>query len=161
MNPVLIVVIAGVVIIAGVLVYMLKFRNQKKGDVFEEDLTTEIETTDIYPGPPPAAKETKKGIGELDVFVRDKKISTTQITDPEMRIGRDPTRCAIVISEPIVSKRHCSIITRKDRVFIVDNDSTNGTYINNEKISEKELKTFDTILLGKKGNIKLVFRRKD
>jgi hypothetical protein len=161
MNTILILVIAGVAVIAGVLVYLFKTRRERNRDIPEEKLTTEIETTETAVFPPPAIKNEKKIIGEIDVFVRDSKISTVEISDPEVRIGRDPTRCVIVIPEPIVSKFHCSLVTRDNRVFLSDNDSTNGTYIDNEKIRERELKTTDTITLGKKGAIKLIFRKRD
>ena len=161
MNPILIIIIAGVVIIAGVLAFLLQFKRQKKQDLSGEDLTTEIESSEIPVGPTPIIRKEKPKIGEIDIFVRDKKISSREITDPEIRIGRDPTKCTVIISEPIVSKLHCSIITRDNRVFIIDNDSTNGTYIGSDKVSEKELGDYETIFLGKKGTIKMVFRKRD
>lgn len=159
MNFISIVIV--VVITAAILVYLWNQSKKKSQDVSREDLTTEIETTEVPEVPPPTVKKEKRIIGEIDIWVRDQKISSSRITDPETRIGRDPTRCAIVISEPIVSKLHCSIMVRGNRVFIIDNNSTNGTYIDNEKISEKELQSDQTVFLGKKGNIKLVFRRED
>ncbi|MCK4835837.1 MAG: FHA domain-containing protein [Candidatus Aminicenantes bacterium] len=160
MNLKIIIIIVGIFIFAGILVFILKWRNQKKQDFSEEDLSTEIEDTDVSLSPPPVIKKEKQSIGEIDIFVKDKKISTTDIMDQEIRIGRDPTKSTIIISEPIISKLHCSLITENNRVFIKDNHSTNGTYINNEKISEQELETNDIIFLGKKGTIKIIFRKK-
>ena len=95
-------------------------------------------------------------VGEIDVYVNDEKINIHTLA-PVTRIGRDPAQSDIVISELIVSKLHCTIFSQGERFFIKDNDSTNGIYVNHEKVSEHELKNGDTILLGKKGTVRLHF----
>ncbi|HVV00008.1 MAG TPA: FHA domain-containing protein, partial [Verrucomicrobiae bacterium] len=40
------------------------------------------------------------------------------------------------IAEPSVSSHHCEILLRGADVVVKDLDSTNGTFINGEKISE-------------------------
>jgi hypothetical protein len=52
------------------------------------------------------------------------------------------------IAEPSVSSHHCEIHLRGAEVFIQDLGSTNGTFINNEKISEGVLKPGQTLRLG-------------
>jgi len=95
-------------------------------------------------------------VGEIDVYVNDEKINIHTLA-PVTRIGRDPGQSDIVISELIVSKLHCTIFSQGERFFIKDNDSTNGIYVNHEKVTEQELKNGDTILLGKKGTVRLHF----
>jgi hypothetical protein len=95
-------------------------------------------------------------VGEIDVYINDEKINIHTL-GPVTRIGRDPAQADIVISELIVSKLHCTIFSQDERFFVKDNDSTNGIYVNHEKVIEQELKNGDTILLGKKGMVKLVF----
>ena len=95
-------------------------------------------------------------VGEIDVYVNDDKINIHTLT-PVTRIGRDPGQADIVISELIVSKLHCTIFSQGERFFIKDNDSTNGIYVNHEKVTEQELQNGDTILLGKKGTVRLIF----
>jgi hypothetical protein len=95
-------------------------------------------------------------VGEIDVYVNDDKINIHTLT-PVTRIGRDPGQADIVISELIVSKLHCTIFSQGERFFIKDNDSTNGIYVNQEKVTEQELQNGDTILLGKKGTVRLIF----
>lgn len=56
----------------------------------------------------------------------------------------------IVINAPTVSKRHCMITNRNGRIFIQDLNSTNGTYVNSERINfETEIFSGTTIRLGK------------
>jgi len=52
------------------------------------------------------------------------------------------------IAEPSVSSHHCEVHLRGDDVLIRDLNSTNGTFINNEKITEKVLKPGQTLRLG-------------
>ena len=60
-----------------------------------------------------------------------------------MIIGRDPA-CDIVIESPAVSRRHARIEVNGDRVFIEDLGSSNGTFIDGERISgQAELKPGD------------------
>jgi pSer/pThr/pTyr-binding forkhead associated (FHA) protein len=100
--------------------------------------------------------EAPGAVGEIDLYVNDEKINIHTL-GPVTRIGRDPAQSDIIITELIVSKLHCTIYSQDDRFFIKDNDSTNGVYVDHEKVAEQELKNGDTILLGKKGTVKLLF----
>jgi predicted component of type VI protein secretion system len=55
---------------------------------------------------------------------------------------------AFQIAEPSVSSRHCEILLRGSEVVVKDLNSTNGTFINNEKITEGVLKPGQTLRLG-------------
>lgn len=52
------------------------------------------------------------------------------------------------IAEPSVSSHHCEVLLRGDEVVIKDLNSTNGTFINDEKITESVLKPGQTLRLG-------------
>jgi pSer/pThr/pTyr-binding forkhead associated (FHA) protein len=52
------------------------------------------------------------------------------------------------IAEPSVSSHHCEIILRGSDVLIRDLNSTNGTFINGEKVTESVLKVGQTLRLG-------------
>jgi len=52
------------------------------------------------------------------------------------------------IAEPSVSSHHCEVLMRGTDVVIKDLGSTNGTFINGEKISESVLKPGQTLRLG-------------
>jgi hypothetical protein len=52
------------------------------------------------------------------------------------------------IAEPSVSSHHCEIILRGTEVVVHDLNSTNGTYINGEKVSESILKPGQVLRLG-------------
>jgi len=52
------------------------------------------------------------------------------------------------IAEPSVSSHHCEVLLRGDEVVVKDLNSTNGTFINDEKITESVLKPGHTLRLG-------------
>lgn len=56
----------------------------------------------------------------------------------------------IVVNAATVSKRHCMITNRNGRIFIQDLNSTNGTFVNSERINfETEIFSGTTIRMGK------------
>jgi pSer/pThr/pTyr-binding forkhead associated (FHA) protein len=66
----------------------------------------------------------------------------------DMKIGRKPG-CEIQIDNLSVSGEHANIFTVGEDSFIQDLGSTNGTFINNKKISKHHLKNGDTVVIGK------------
>jgi pSer/pThr/pTyr-binding forkhead associated (FHA) protein len=69
-------------------------------------------------------------------------------------LGRDD--CDVVLSDPEVSRRHAFVGESADGFTIEDLGSTNGTFVNGEKIRKLDLKDGDRILIGT-SIIKLVF----
>jgi serine protease Do len=66
-------------------------------------------------------------------------------------IGRDSTLSQIVITDPRISKRHVWIGVKDGRVMITDQNSRNGTFINDPKsprVTETPLSQGDTVILG-------------
>ena len=72
--------------------------------------------------------------------------------DPEGAfIGREASLAQIVVPDPRISKRHLWIGVRDGLVRIVDQDSRNGTFVNDpksERITESTLTSGDTVILG-------------
>lgn len=66
-------------------------------------------------------------------------------------IGRDGGSSQIVIGDPRISKRHVWIGVRNGRVMIEDQNSRNGTFVNDPKsarVTESPLSAGDTVILG-------------
>lgn len=67
---------------------------------------------------------------------------------PTMVVGRDPG-CDWVIELPMVSSRHALFTRRNDQVFIKDLGSSNGTFVNGQRIEgESPVRDGDLIALG-------------
>ena len=66
-------------------------------------------------------------------------------------IGRDGGSSQIVIADPRISKRHVWIGVRNGRVVIEDQNSRNGTFVNDPRsarVTETSLNSGDTVILG-------------
>jgi FhaA, N-terminal domain/FHA domain len=72
-----------------------------------------------------------------------------------VQVGRIPDN-DIVLPDPNVSRVHLRVSRRGDSFFATDIDSTNGTWINEQRVSEAELADNDLIRLG---STRMVFRR--
>jgi two-component system cell cycle response regulator len=70
------------------------------------------------------------------------------IVGRELRIGRATTN-DICLSQDAVSREHANIIVDEFGIKIRDNDSTNGTYINDNKIHEAYLRDGDLVKVGR------------
>jgi hypothetical protein len=70
------------------------------------------------------------------------------IEDQGFYIGRDPSLATVVIPDSRISKRHVRIVPRDGRVWAIDQGSTNGTFLKDQRITEVQLKRGDTLILG-------------
>jgi hypothetical protein len=52
------------------------------------------------------------------------------------------------IVEPSISSHHCEVVLRGNEVMVRDLNSTNGTYVSNEKVTERMLKPGQILRLG-------------
>jgi len=64
-----------------------------------------------------------------------------------MTIGREQG-LGLVISHPLVSRRHCQLTRRGEVVFLKDLDSANGTTVNGQRVKEVALKPGDKLTIG-------------
>ena len=56
--------------------------------------------------------------------------------------------CDLRVPLPIISRRHCEISVSEDAVRVKDLGSSNGTYVNNERTKQGELKAGDRLQIG-------------
>jgi pSer/pThr/pTyr-binding forkhead associated (FHA) protein len=74
---------------------------------------------------------------------------------PEFIIGRDP-ECHLRPASPMISKKHCSFAINGDKVLFKDYGSTNGSFVNENRVEgEVYLKDGDIVKFGP-----LVFKAK-
>jgi len=65
----------------------------------------------------------------------------------EIVVGRS-SELDMVLVEDMVSRRHAKLTVTGDQIFIQDLGSTNGTFVNGEKIKRARLTEGDRILIG-------------
>lgn len=86
-------------------------------------------------------------MAKLIIATKDKRLQEIELKK-SLSVGREVGD--IMIKNPAVSARHMKIEKDGERFSVVDLGSTNGTFVNNEKITDvRELKHGDVITVGK------------
>jgi hypothetical protein len=67
--------------------------------------------------------------------------------DKQILVGRS-SDLDMVLVEDMVSRKHARIAMQTDQIWIEDLGSTNGTFVNGEKIKRARLKEGDRVLIG-------------
>jgi pSer/pThr/pTyr-binding forkhead associated (FHA) protein len=86
-------------------------------------------------------------MAKLVVLSPDQKGRSYELKVDKTTIGRVEDN-TFQIAESSVSSHHCEVLLRGTDVVIKDLNSTNGSFINGEKISESVLKPGQTLRLG-------------
>jgi len=63
-------------------------------------------------------------------------------------LGRAP-RADFVLEAALVSRLHCRLTATDNTIDVVDLDSTNGTYINDQRVRNGTLATGDRLKVGR------------
>ena len=83
------------------------------------------------------------------VVERGPRKGMTYILGPgNTTIGRHP-ESDIFLNDVTVSRHHCRFKTTSDSVAVEDSGSTNGTYVNDQRVDETALKAGDEVLVGR------------
>ncbi|MFQ6032277.1 MAG: FHA domain-containing protein [Candidatus Zixiibacteriota bacterium] len=85
---------------------------------------------------------------EIVVKYEDKVIERVVTQKKRISIGRTSDN-DIVLDNKAISRKHAQIEFGDDSALIIDNESLNGTFVNNRKINEEVLKDNDEITIGK------------
>lgn len=95
------------------------------------------------------ARRSGKTPGHLRVTEGDEEKGRTFPLDAEMLIGR-AEKCHIVLSDNYASQIHARIFDRAGAVMVEDMGSTNGTYLNRQKVTAPaEVFRGDKVKIGK------------
>jgi pSer/pThr/pTyr-binding forkhead associated (FHA) protein len=72
----------------------------------------------------------------------------TFLIDRDMHIGRESTKDIALPLDNAVSRNHARIAIEGDAYVLYDDGSTNGTHVNNAKITRQQLAQGDTVQVG-------------
>ena len=72
-----------------------------------------------------------------------------------VKIGRDPGQCQLALQDPDVSSLHAFMCCKNGIWMLQDLGSTNGTYVNGNKITTVGLKSGDRIKFGDSTSAKI------
>jgi S1-C subfamily serine protease len=74
-----------------------------------------------------------------------------------IRIGRESAICEIVLENPKVSRLHAEVVSIDGKVLLIDRNSSNGTYVNDQKIDKRYLQDGDIIYFGGRNAVAVAF----
>jgi len=84
----------------------------------------------------------------ISILYPEESHQTVQIPENGLLIGRSPY-CDLYIEDEYVSARHCKIFYENEELFIEDQNSTNGTFVDGTQIEKKSsLKEGQEIQIG-------------
>jgi ABC-type multidrug transport system ATPase subunit/pSer/pThr/pTyr-binding forkhead associated (FHA) protein len=93
----------------------------------------------------------------LELIVDKYAVKTLEVLESGLSIGRDPTRCQLVMDHPSVSAVHAQIALQAGKPLLTDR-STNGTFLNGRRVSAVELHDGDYITFGRYAGKSVIFR---
>lgn len=87
-------------------------------------------------------------MAKLIVKFNNEVVDHLDVKQGDMKIGRRPG-CDIFLDNLAISGEHANIFTIGEDSFIQDLGSTNGTFINNKRITKHHLRNGDAVVIGK------------
>lgn len=92
-------------------------------------------------------------MAKLNYMDRDNLLKEFEIQEDLITLGREATN-KLVVADPSVSRQHAWVERKEDGYYLIDKNSSNGTFINGKKVSQQKLVHNDKISLG---NASIVF----
>lgn len=71
-----------------------------------------------------------------------------QLFDTDLLLGRHPTLADVLLTDPTVSARHARLRHEGEGFILYDLESTNGVFVNDQRIQEQSVQDGDEIKLG-------------
>ncbi len=110
---------------------------------------------DDLPGNSALSEDARKTIAELPegssllVVVRGPNLGARFLLNSEkISVGRKP-KCDIFLDDVTVSRKHANFVREGSGYAVRDAGSLNGTYVNRERVESAQLKTGDSVQIGK------------
>jgi hypothetical protein len=102
-------------------------------------------------GPGSVPQQLAQNFGSLHVSGGPLAGNRFAVTKEGLRIGRDATRCQLVVNEDAVSGEHAWVVPLDNGVALLDRNSSNGTFLNSPtsaRVIKVLLRHGDRVYLG-------------
>lgn len=125
-------------------------RNRIPKDLLKATTETIVSPSSVPPGQPLI-------LGRFTILNGTRAGERLGLGGSGIRIGRESTICEIVLENPKVSRLHAEVVSIDGKVLLIDRNSSNGTYVNDQKIDKRFLKDGDIIYFGGRNAVAVAF----
>ncbi|GAC1433918.1 MAG: hypothetical protein NVSMB68_06450 [Thermoanaerobaculia bacterium] len=143
---------AGFVVVAGSLAFVAMTRRTRVPPRVQapRSVDTVVEPLDT-------TASRREVIGKLTILSGARAGEKLGLAGSGIRIGRESSICEIVLENPKVSRLHAEVVSIDGKVMLIDRNSANGTWVNDEKIDRRYLRDGDIIHFGGRNAIAMAF----
>ncbi|MGA7614043.1 MAG: trypsin-like peptidase domain-containing protein [Thermoanaerobaculia bacterium] len=96
-------------------------------------------------------------LGRFTILNGDRAGERLGLAGSGIRIGRETGVCEIVLQNPKVSRLHAEVVLLEGRVLLIDRNSSNGTFVNDQRIDRHYLDDGDIIYFGGRNAVAVAF----
>lgn len=96
-------------------------------------------------------------LGKLTILTGERAGEKLGLGGSGIRIGRESAICEIVLQNPKVSRLHAEVVSMDGKVLLIDRNSSNGTFVNDQKIDKRILQDGDIIHFGGRNAVAVAF----
>lgn len=114
-------------------------------------------TTERVVSPSSAPPGTPLMLGKFTILNGPRAGERLGLGGSGIRVGRETAMCEIVLENPKVSRLHAEVVSIDGKVLLIDRNSSNGTYVNDQKIDKRFLKDGDIIYFGGRNAVAVAF----
>jgi serine protease Do len=114
-------------------------------------------TTERIVSPSSAPPGTPLMLGKFTILNGPRAGERLGLGGSGIRVGRETAMCEIVLENPKVSRLHAEVVSIDGKVLLIDRNSSNGTYVNDQKIDKRFLKDGDIIYFGGRNAVAVAF----
>lgn len=83
------------------------------------------------------------------VIERGPQTGMTYVLSPgNTTVGRHP-ESDIFLNDVTISRQHCRFVLGEGKLMVEDSGSTNGTYVNDARVDEAQLRAGDEVVVGR------------
>lgn len=83
----------------------------------------------------------------LKIQLKDQSREAIWVAERLYSVGSDPAD-NLIIRDPSVSPHHAQLITLRNKLYLKDNHSQQGCFVNNERVDKRQLAPGDVVRLG-------------
>ena len=145
------VTVVKVLFLALLWLFILSAVSVVRSDLFGRTVTTEDGPPALEHPPPPSRKvRRQRGAPRALTITQGPQTGDSgQFVDHVILVGRG-SDCQLVLDDDYVSTRHARVVDGPEEVYVEDLGSTNGTYVNNQRITSPTAIGFgDVVRIGR------------